>query len=63
MLKTYSVNDLLGNLIAVIKEAETTKAPVFISHGGHASVVMVDAETYVQNMQALSEFERIYQIR
>lgn len=60
MADHYSVSDLKAQAQAVIAEARTTKRPVCISQNGHAAVVVVDADTYLNQMQALREFERIY---
>ena len=56
----YSVSDLETRAMAIISEARITKEPVCISQNGHAAVLLVDADTYLTQMQALREFERIF---
>lgn len=60
MANQYSVSDLGTRAPAIVAEARTSKEPVFVSQNGHAAVVVVDADTYINEMQALKEFERIF---
>lgn len=60
MSSHYSVSELEARAASIIAEARSTKEPVFISQGGRASVLLIDAGTYLTKMQALGEFERIY---
>jgi len=60
MARVCSVSDIQNDPVAVIDMVVAEKAPVFIEQGAKASVIMIDADTYLNRMQALKEFERIY---
>jgi|GEM_PF-2872421 len=60
MASIYSVEDLAKRAQAIFDEAHATKEPVYIAQNGNASIILIDADTYLNNMQALGEFERIY---
>lgn len=60
MADRYSVSDLESRAQAIISRIRMTKEPACISQNGHAAVMMVDAETYLDQMQALDEFKRIF---
>lgn len=60
MTNHYSVSDLETRATAIISQARTTKEPIYVSQNGHAAVVLVDAESYLNDRAALREFERIF---
>ena len=60
MARTCTISDLKERPVAIIDEARAAKEPVFIEQSGTSSAVIVDADTYLTNMQALGEFKRIY---
>ena len=60
MAKHYSAEELGTNFAEIAQEAIETDEPIFISQGGQANVALVNADTYLQDMQALSEFKRIF---
>ena len=60
MARHYSANDLSQHTSSIIAEARASKEPVLITQNGTANVIVVDADTYLSNMQALVEFMRIY---
>lgn len=60
MSTVRSIQDVQHDPAEVVKQATTTKEPVFIAQGGKSFAVIVDADTYLTQMQALHEFERIY---
>ena len=56
----YTVKDLQERPQAIFDEAHASKEPVYIAQNGNASIILIDADTYLTKMQALGEFERIY---
>ena len=60
MAATCTVEDLKRNPGAIIAQVKASKEPVYIDQSGKATVLLLDADTYLTNMQALSEFKRIY---
>lgn len=60
MSTVCSIEDVKRDPAAVIKSANATKEPVFVAQGNRSFAVIVDADTYLTQMQALHEFERIY---
>ncbi len=60
MARIYSKEDLQARTQVVIEDAIASKEPVYINQNGKASVIMIDADTYLSDMQALREFKRIY---
>ena len=60
MAKHYSAEELSTNFASIAQEALESDEPIFISQGGHAQVARVNADTYLQDMQALREFQRIF---
>lgn len=60
MGQVLSIEDVKRDPAVAIKQANTTKEPVFIAQGNKSFAVIVDADTYLTQMQALHEFERIY---
>lgn len=60
MAKHYNAEELGTNFAEIAQEAIETDEPIFISQGGQANVALVNADTYLQDMQALSEFKRIF---
>ena len=60
MAKHYSAEELSTNFASKAQEALESDEPIFISQGGHAQVARVNADTYLQDMQALREFQRIF---
>lgn len=60
MTKHYSAEELGTNFASIAQEAIESDEPIFISQGGQAQVALVNADTYLQDMQALREFQRIF---
>lgn len=60
MAKHYSAEELGTNFVSIAQEAIESDEPIFISQGGQAQVALVNADTYLQDMQALREFQRIF---
>ena len=60
MAKHYNAEELGTNFAEIAQEAIETDEPIFISQGGQANVALVNADTYLQDMQALREFQRIF---
>ncbi len=60
MASRRSVSELSSDPLSVIQEAVETKEPIFISVGSQAQTLLVDADTYLTDMQALAEFKRIF---
>lgn len=60
MAKHYSAEELGTNFTSIAQEAIESDEPIFISQGGQAQVALVNADTYLQDMQALREFQRIF---
>ncbi len=60
MAKHYSAEELGTNFAEIAQEAIESDEPIFISQGGQAQVALVNADTYLQDMQALREFQRIF---
>ena len=60
MARSYTVAELKGKANGIIEEVQITQEPAFITVNGHAMTVLVDADTYLTQMQALGEFERIF---
>ena len=60
MAKHYSAEELSTNFTSIAQEAIESDEPIFISQGGQAQVALVNADTYLQDMQALREFQRIF---
>lgn len=59
-MKSCRIADLQKHPQAVFDEVKASKEPVFVAQNGTSSIVIVDADTYLDEMQALREFERIY---
>lgn len=60
MAKHYSAEELVTNFASIAQETIESDDPIFISQGGQAQVALVNADTYLQDMQALREFQRIF---
>jgi PHD/YefM family antitoxin component YafN of YafNO toxin-antitoxin module len=60
MALTCTVDNLKKNPSSIINQVKASKEPVYIEQSGNASVLLVDADTYLTDMQALNEFQRIY---
>ena len=60
MARQYSVSELSKHAKAIIAEANVSKEPIFLSQNGHATALLIDADTYLSEKQALDEFMRIY---
>lgn len=60
MAKHHSAEELGTNFASIAQEAIESDEPIFISQGGQAQVALVNADTYLQDMQALREFQRIF---
>lgn len=60
MAQTCTVEDLKKNPGAIINQVKASKEPVYIDQNGSASVMLVEADAYLTDMQALGEFRRIY---
>lgn len=60
MAKHYSAEELSTNFASIAREAIESDEPIFVSQGGQAQVALVNADTYLQDMQALREFQRIF---
>lgn len=59
--RSHSLSDLQNNPQQIIDEAVKFHDPILITVDGvTAPVVLVDANDYATNMQALNEFMRIY---
>ncbi|MCH4184868.1 MAG: RidA family protein [Eggerthellaceae bacterium] len=58
--RVCTVGDLASRTAEVLDTVKATKTPTFIDQGGSSSTVLVDADTYLTDMQALREFNRIY---
>lgn len=56
----YSVSDLKERAQLIVNEARSTKKPACITQNGSAVAFLVDADTYLTQMQALNEFRRIF---
>ncbi len=55
-----NADQLKNNLDDLLSKVLETGEPLFIDRGGQADVVVVDADCYLRDMQALAEFERIF---
>ena len=60
MASTCTIDDLKKNPSAIINQVKASKEPVYIDQSGQALALLVDADTYLTDMQALHEFKRIY---
>ena len=60
MAKHYSAEELGANFASIAQEAIEGDEPVFITQGGQAQVALENADTYLQDMHALREFQRIF---
>ena len=60
MARQYSVSELGKHAREIIAEANVSKEPIFISQNGHATALVIDADEYLAEKQALDEFMRIY---
>lgn len=60
MTQQFSIEDLSLNAKKAVDAARIGGEPVAITQGERAVAVLVDADAYSTQMQALREFERIY---
>lgn len=60
MASTCTVAELQKNFDSLSASLLETGEPLFIEQGGQADVVLVPADAYLRDMQALSEFKRIF---
>lgn len=60
MAATCTVEDLKRNPGAIIAQVKASKEPVYLDQSGKATVLLLDADTYLTNIQALEEFKRIF---
>lgn len=54
------MDEVRENFASIAQRVRETGDPVFVARGGQADTVLVDADRYLQDMQALSEFKRIF---
>ncbi len=55
-----NVDQLKNNPDDLLLKVLETGEPLFIDIGGQADVVVVEADRYLRDMQALAEFKRIF---
>ena len=55
MESTFTLDELKHDPGMVIATAKTSKTPITVKQNGNPMVVMVDADTYMSQMQSLSE--------
>lgn len=48
------ISDLQRNISSITAECKETKEPVYLTKNGSASLVVIDAETYDEQMRAFS---------
>ncbi len=60
MARTCTMDDLRKQPSSIIDQARSSKEPIFIEQAGAASTLIIDADAYLTDMQALAEFKRIY---
>ncbi len=60
MASTCTVAELQNNFDSLASAILDTGEPLFIDQGGQSDIVMVPADSYLHDMQALSEFKRIF---
>ncbi len=60
MVNTCTIADLQKRPASAIERACDSKEPVLIVQNGRANALIIDADTYLANMQALNEFKRIF---
>lgn len=60
MALQFSVADLETRAQELVIKAQSSKEPLLITQNGKAGAVLVDADTYLSNLQALDEFKRIF---
>lgn len=60
MASTCTAAELQNNFDSLASTILETGEPLFIERGGQSDIVMVPADPYLHDMQALSEFKRIF---
>ncbi len=60
MATTCTIEELKAHPEAVLEDVRANKTPTYIEQKGTASVLLLDADVYLTQMQALNEFMRIY---
>ncbi len=60
MASRCTVAELQNNFSSLSSRVLETGDALFIDQGGQADVVMVPADSYLSDMQALQEFKRIF---
>ncbi len=60
MASTCTVAQLQKDFAAVSGQVLESREPLFIDQGGIAELALVPADDYLRDMQALSEFKRIF---
>ncbi|MCD8199984.1 MAG: type II toxin-antitoxin system Phd/YefM family antitoxin [Coriobacteriaceae bacterium] len=60
MATTCTVEELKAHPEAILDEVRSTRTPTYIDQKGTASVLLLDADVYLTQVQALNEFMRIY---
>ncbi len=61
MASSCTVEELRSDFDRIAQQVEESGDPVFINRGGCSSVALVDVDSYLQDMQALREFRRIFE--
>lgn len=60
MTRTCTIDELRENFSGIAQQVRESAEPMFVEQGGQSSIALVDADRYLQDMQALSEFKRIF---
>lgn len=60
MASTCTVAKLQKDFAAISDQVLESREPLFIDQGGEAELALVPADDYLRDMQALSEFKRIF---
>lgn len=60
MERVCSLKELKEHPEEILNLLEEGEGPFFVDRGGKARAMLVDADEYLSNMQALNEFKRIF---
>ena len=60
MARQYSIAELKKQANEILDDIQITGEPAFITSNGRVMTVLVDADEYLTQLQALREFERIF---